>query len=1813
MRTHPHPQHLCPHSSRTSTRSGSTLVIVVALLGLLAFLGFTFYTFAKQERTNAITFSTGAQVRKAPSLEPDTLFDYALEQFILGPPGTNFQSILWGGRHSLLANMLGRDGIPWNGEGVNLISDPSALGMPRVDLNYDGVADASDALLNFVDSPAGNNGLWAGKTFANIPAPDVNYSYPNIDNLFLSYDGLAYDPSNPTTPKRVIIPSFLRPQYLRTNSGGTVAFQLDTPSPLTSTYVPTNNWYYLQSNSSKSFRPHPSHVCIDSAGNTVMIPDAVGGATAGIPLPRFADPNTSDLAANQYQKIGLSRPFGSAILSFAPLKASGEPSFGNLGVWSNNIITGPQTPDQLDLSLDVDSDGDGVMDAILMDLGHPPIRRGDGKLVVPLFAIHVRDLNGLINLNAAGNLSGLPTELADYNSANSELNLASHQLGFKKDTNGDWLPARLSRSNLGLSTYEINPTRALTTKPIDIFNANSEISAQLNLHLQYMGYPTTGSAAGLAGRSSAELANLEWLLLNTGRPKYHQGLAYTAAPLINAISTVLPGRYGETSNAYGRNSSGISEVIVAYNSSSIAQFSPYTYNFSTDTRSSTLMKFLGTRNPFDLPKPGNSTAWYFGSSPPPNRALNFETSLVGAFEQLRNSDDNFNYDEGEYDSTNRWVHPLDFIGSGTHINHVDFGPDLKPGAANIDDDGNGLVDDIGEQGWIGSDDCGPDGRPGVAGVDDDGNLIVDDRAELGWAGSDDPYLRRGKVVAYVEFGGAKWPAYSGYQSFSNTVKWGEFASTGTFGQSLMANTRNASLIDEPTEAIIDPFLLSPNYSGAAKFRNSIQNDSVFGPHELAFLQGSSADVRSSQTASRLAELMPGNLVASPNAREIRKRFTTVSTDRREFGFAIPATGAAIPVSTGTQVLRNWETPFPPTLSTGPTGNPYRNELFLLLEQIAMQSSNQPLAQLKMNVNRLITAAAGQLQFRPLTPQTTIDDQLDSTHQATRDRQAMARDIYTLLYTLCHVHNDGTNSDTNYRPNTTVPVSAAQAKEMAQFAVNLVDALDTDDFITTFRYDPDLSEAGNGWVEADTRGPDGALGTPDDYVVYGVERQQLVISEAIALRVMPATSDSRMTIFDDSLTVTGGRHYLYFDLQNVTPFNVRLAPSTATAANAQTACDWRIRFFDVTTPLAPIELNTLYLLPGLNNADNRVLDTTGGPSVAGGGVFSVSSQDGTDKFTTGEFRTSDFRADQGTSGDFDTLYERNIPYGGPTESVVPAVSTAIGAETDPNRFPRPACNLDLVWGYPTSATPRFTLANNPTTIGTLANSLAGVTELQIVLERRVSDPDAFPAASWVAVDNTANGGATSANRLTVNPITPPNSYTDVLTTLQGISTFLRTIPLDRTSAAPTVSSTSAANVVTTNGICNPSPPSTSTAFQYHNDRDFASLSELLMIPLGGPDTLTNGRISNSEFSLTSGALTPAIAAARFLHPENPDDTSLTNFGNRWYRLLSLLEVADPSHRHPAIAGDPTYGMRTPALPLGSTSTTSAPTSLAEPFYLPQYFGWPKTFGRINLNMIRHPEVLNALLDDNLHIADPSLIPSATEFLDDTTTESTTRQWWWQFLRARESRYSATSAYSPDPVTNLYVPGTSSSRPFRGLDAQGRSATNLDSPLEDTILRSLPLDNSNSRTPNNARRLFEVGTLTDTFNTPGEEAAGAVGALNPMIRYQLLSKIMNNSTTRSNSFAVYVTVQYHEAVEYSGPYSGAAPTSAPVVIGGKLEDTPVHRGLFVIDRTGAIEQMKRLSSTPVELNTFSFRANTSAAANTLNGIRWKDLVLYRQTLN
>ncbi|HEX6987065.1 MAG TPA: hypothetical protein VF170_16925, partial [Planctomycetaceae bacterium] len=173
--------------------------------------------------------------------------------------------------------------------------------------------------------------------------------------------------------------------------------------------------------------------------------------------------------------------------------------------------------------------------------------------------------------------------------------------------------------------------------------------------------------------------------------------------------------------------------------------------------------------------------------------------------------------------------------------------------------------------------------------------------------------------------------------------------------------------------------------------------------------------------------------------------------------------------------------------------------------------------------------------------------------ARRDRQNLARDIYTLLYLL---------SDPDATP-TTNPVltpndlsrlvySEAQLAEMAQFAVNLVDAMDPDDTITAFVYDKDLADGYTPLDDAhgslDPSGPNpvpynavtGRYEDPVRGIVFGVEAQKLAIGEALAVFAHRyeqggVPGDHYATEWNDQFH----NDFAYVELQNMTPAAVPL--------------------------------------------------------------------------------------------------------------------------------------------------------------------------------------------------------------------------------------------------------------------------------------------------------------------------------------------------------------------------------------------------------------------------------------------------------------------------------------------------------------------------------------------------------------------------------------------------------------------------------------------------------------------------------------------------
>ncbi|RLS37434.1 MAG: hypothetical protein DWH81_11140, partial [Planctomycetota bacterium] len=490
-------QHSTPHlrtvRPSVARRGGAVIIVVLALLSLMIFLGIFFFEFVQEELTAAGNYATNPYDEL---LNPDEFFEEADKQLIIGPDSSRIMSALSAGDsftttppagltygqpgtpHSLIAHVLGRmqptlqpsDVLPHNGHGIStqfLDNDSDGIFGPgdyaRFDMDGDGTVDAA---LDPTD--AGNLGVPVFGINFSRPAqadpsvdafgqpvatnalrpfqPDVDYTYPDINNIFLAYDRI-----DQSTGVRVLVPSFFRPDLF--------------PAMRNSNFA---NLYTDPDTARLVMRPHVEHKYRDG-------------------IPRFLTTATPAQSGNRDRYIG-AFPFS---------------NISTMGVYSDP--TGNATYD-----LDVDLTGDGELDGIWIDLGRELVDMADGRQFVPLISYYILDADSLINLNAHGNL----------------------RQGYY-DGSVAYTAAPFSLSNTGASVSEVNPIRALTGNPAD-FSGQNDLSFVQQEHAFYFSNSTFPIFPGNTPQSRAAMANMELSFLLRGRP-----LSRSLAP--------LTGRYGEES------------------------------------------------------------------------------------------------------------------------------------------------------------------------------------------------------------------------------------------------------------------------------------------------------------------------------------------------------------------------------------------------------------------------------------------------------------------------------------------------------------------------------------------------------------------------------------------------------------------------------------------------------------------------------------------------------------------------------------------------------------------------------------------------------------------------------------------------------------------------------------------------------------------------------------------------------------------------------------------------------------------------------------------------------------------------------------------------------------------------------------------------------------------------------------------------------------------------------------------------------------------------------------------------------------------
>ena len=1692
---------------QADSRRGSTLLIVLALLGLLAFTGMVFYTFSAQERAAADYFSEAA---KSDVFVSDDPFPWALQQILTGPTNNQKGSILWDPRtrHSMLRGTVGYDAVPHSGSGIRVIYN--GAGLPVVDQNYDGTGDAfSSAVqnpLNFVSSPAAWSGSAFNVTEGDITAargqfglfaePDVDYTYPDINNLFLAHRGWAIRDNGgahtPTTERYervpVFIPSFFRPGLMKsslTNGNG-------------NNNTPTDNDWYDHSSATghpeyaqRSFRPSQHHIA--------------GFDSGGTPIRRYID-------NNHPADAGLLGTIGAFPLR--PNEDVNPPEFGRLGVYTGHSPGTTSGPDGTNMRLDQDNDGDGIFEGIWLDTAYPVQETASGDLYTTLHSFTIYDLGALIDLNSHGNLAALDRteKITDQIAGGSGSSVMSMTL--------------LSTSNQGLGPNEVSPIWAMAP-PTDALSTDVAF----------------GTWFGAAPSNRLEQANMEWVFLTTGR--------------IDSTGNVWDGRWGDASAVWYHANNG--------------------------------------RDIWSLPRPG--------------RAGDMVTNSTDdiSFSGKKGFDDNGNALEGvasQYTGVKRgFIHPLDISGTGRTS---------LAGDPRLTD----LFQDVGTrpERWQRYNNYSLVGKVGS---------IYNDPKFLGG---------RDQNLATTADNLVNLPKYNlGYEDPLEVVNDIDFAV-------------------RPDDSIFSPADAVPAHLGATDVAGPLTtlSDRLNNLGVSAFRPGSNISDRFTTISNTLRSVMHRqdlgpNLVSDGGSGDDGPRWWewTADTDNDGRGEFPPQFGAITPFKAYNLA------------DAIPSSDPFRAVVRRLLTS-EVGETRDLISQLPLSINHILDVTrtadtplesspdflayikrAG-MRFRALTehPYATETDSggtafassvttvptvgtaagtaalknypprnlREREFWARRDRQQLARDIYVLLYTIGDAESSGSFIKNATGDNSGQGIySHAELRRMAQFAVNMVDAMDADDVITKFEYDKNLGDGWNFDDDAYTDDPGTLsnsgltanglyhLDTATRGVVFGVEAQQLSFSEVLAVRMedfakLGGMSNDPTTMFDDNSSGTvlstpdterKDRYVLHMELQNNQPYPVPLSVNgitgNASTGNSEKAI-WQIARVDRTSANAAPQDTVL---------TQTMSFMDGNAAVSGGNRFSISMA------TVSNTTTSDsLRTDPLGIGSSDLYLQAT----GVTN--YPLISPDVAATAISGGGVAPKCDLDTIH---TSHDSRYLYDLNITDKGRFLESIPYNSAATQYLG---NSQFGFPAALAPAIGSTQTGqGFEVVLRRRLNPNLPLAplaenpwievdrirvEFKDLFNFTNNMGTYTAVADLTQLSSEERDEPLDAQDAVATghpaapvdnrfNTIANVNDRNASTPFslwQPHFDRDFASPVELFHVPIVGPNLLTQ-RLQRMRFapaqqmSVSMGTVdadgNPDLAGnavSMFLQPDimpvgnDPDD-------NAWYRLLQFVEV--PS-RVNTMLGDYLTRIRLP--------------------------------GKINLNGIRHIEVYAGLIDDGFFADVPvynvpgnvgSGVDTDNQFMPYMSSASTSvtgtsairdnsgaitssyKDHWFEFIAERDG---ATMVYDPiaNSTSTFWIPGTPNARPFRSTGYRKASVGGVsgsDTSIEDTILRRFNADVNDGATNTN-RHWLEVGTTTFHDN-PNTVSA----ATSQRERHQILGKLYNNTTTVSDSFIIYGTAAYFRA--YEDPASGLIRVGERMGLDLDADNNETNdagweqRAVFIIDRT------------------------------------------------
>ncbi len=411
---------------RHQPRRGVVLILILGMLGLMALVGITFAVYSGQAEYNARNFAQGQNL-------PDhaQVMDFALAQLINDTD--NPMSALR--THSLKRDMYGQDA---GTNGVLRSRPDNVLAAPGNDTFFYVTLSAVDL------TPGPRSGLLKLKT--NIPSNSSTFMDYDFRRWFLrlasttttlsqTLEIIDDDPSdaggfrffwvriNPldaaTTLTKPIDPVTavgltsmpaaagdaparfeLDGRYLRAFNGPGMGdkakygnFRVNR-GVLASTYdasdVTPGEPTVLPSVVPKRSMDEDYDAC--DLENWFL---AIQSADGQVVVPSFHRPGI--LTAADWTNVDLATRGESMSKILRPREADGHSA-----VSFPNLLPDPANNNKI--TFDVDNDGDGITDAVWLDLGYPATRNTSGQLQKPLFAFTVIGLNGRIPLNTVGNI-----------------------------------------------------------------------------------------------------------------------------------------------------------------------------------------------------------------------------------------------------------------------------------------------------------------------------------------------------------------------------------------------------------------------------------------------------------------------------------------------------------------------------------------------------------------------------------------------------------------------------------------------------------------------------------------------------------------------------------------------------------------------------------------------------------------------------------------------------------------------------------------------------------------------------------------------------------------------------------------------------------------------------------------------------------------------------------------------------------------------------------------------------------------------------------------------------------------------------------------------------------------------------------------------------------------------------------------------------------------------------------------------------------------------------------------------------------------